>query len=283
MTGVMEAAGVDSPPELGRARGSSFYVAMRILPKPRRLAMYAIYDFCREVDDIADEGGPREARLAELARWRQAIEELYAGGKPARAAFLEPHVTAFGLEKSDFLDMIAGMEMDAAADIRAPSLATLDLYCDRVASSVGRLSTAIFGLDRDTGRDLAHHLGRGLQLTNILRDIDEDAGIGRLYLPREFLTSAGIATTEPQAALADDAALDRVCRDVAQLAARHLAQADTIMRRCPRAAVKAPRLMYCAYSPLLARMMQRGWTAPRERVGVDKLGLVGAVIRYGIL
>jgi len=95
------------------------------------------------------------------------------------------------------------MAMDAEQDIRAPDWATLDLYCDRVASAVGRLSVRIFGLPDEPGVALAHHLGRALQLTNILRDIDEDASIGRLYLPREALAAAGVATDEPLAAAAD--------------------------------------------------------------------------------
>ena len=89
------------------------------------------------------------------------------------------------------------MEMDVPQDIRAPDLATLDLYCDRVASAVGRLSVRVFGLAEDDGIQLAHHLGRALQLTNILRDIDEDAGIGRLYLPREGCCMPASPRTDP--------------------------------------------------------------------------------------
>ena len=95
------------------------------------------------------------------------------------------------------------MEMDVVSDIRAPDLATLDLYCDRVASAVGRLSVRVFGVPNEDGIHLSHHLGRALQLTNILRDLDEDAEIGRLYLPREYLEAAGIMTDDPQAALAN--------------------------------------------------------------------------------
>ena len=100
------------------------------------------------------------------------------------------------------------MEMDVPQDIRAPDLATLDLYCDRVASAVGRLSVRVFGLPEDDGILLAHHLGRALQLTNILRDIDEDAGIGRLYLPREALLQAGIASDDPLMVISDPALPD---------------------------------------------------------------------------
>ena len=104
----------------------------------------------------------------------------------------------FGLKREDFLAIVDGMEMDVPQDIRAPDMATLDLYCDRVASAVGRLSVRVFGLPEEDGIELAHHLGRALQLTNILRDIDEDAGLGRLYLPREALLHAGITSNDPR-------------------------------------------------------------------------------------
>ena len=132
------------------------------------------------------------------SRWRADIEALYAGAPRRRARrSLRTAVKRYGLRKEDFLTLIDGMAMDVAEDIRAPDLATLDLYCDRVASAVGRLSIKVFGMDEGPGFELAHHLGRALQLTNILRDLDEDAAIGRLYLPREYLTEAGIASSRP--------------------------------------------------------------------------------------
>src|SRR5262249_49073105 len=152
----------------------------------------------------------------------------------------------FGLGREDFLAVIDGMEMDVLADIRAPDLATLDLYCDRVASAVGRLSVRVFGLDAQSGGDLAHHLGRALQLTNILRDVDEDAAIGRLYLPREALTDAGITSTDPRTVMAHPA-LDRACAPIIARARDHFARADAIMRAAPRRAVRAPRIMGEAY------------------------------------
>ena len=110
---------------------------------------------------------------------------------------------SYHLKQEDFDAVIDGMAMDAEHDIRAPDWETLDLYCDRVASAVGRLSVRIFGLADDPGVALAYHLGRALQLTNILRDIDEDASKGRLYLPREALAAAGVTSDEPLAAAAD--------------------------------------------------------------------------------
>ena len=192
------------------ASGSSFYAAMRILPRDQRAAMFQIYSLCRQVDDIADSDGPRPERLAALQQWRDDIDALYRGDPPARLRDYASSVRRFDLKPEDFLAIVDGMEMDVPQDIRAPDLATLDLYCDRVASAVGRLSVRVFGLAQDDGILLAHHLGRALQLTNILRDIDEDAGIGRLYLPSEILLHAGITSTDPLKVIADPA-LPKVC------------------------------------------------------------------------
>src|SRR6185436_6462340 len=203
-----------------RASGSSFYTAMRILPRAQREAMFEIYSFCRLVDDVADSTAPHAERSLGIAEWRSRIEALYAGRPAPELRALAQAVRDFSLRKEDFLAVIDGMEMDAAQDIRAPDWATLDLYCDRVASAVGRLSVRVFGMGEQDGIALAHHLGRALQLTNILRDIDEDAELGRLYLPSEELRRAGIVTTEPVAALSS-AGLGQVCDAVAARALGH--------------------------------------------------------------
>ena len=254
----------------GRARKSSFYLAMRILPKAQRQAMFEVYSFCRLVDDIADEGGPRPARHAALQGWRNDIAALYAGGQPpASLAELAVAIRAFGLRQDDFVAVIDGMDMDVQGDIRAPDWATLDLYCDRVASAVGRLSVRIFGTPEAEGEALAHHLGRALQLTNILRDIDEDAGIGRLYLPAEALESAGIEARSPETVAADPR-LARACDEVVARARSHFADARSIMARCPRASVRAPRVMYEAYHEILGKTAAQGFAPPRQRVSVSK-------------
>src|ERR1700749_5108793 len=185
------------------ASGSSFYAAMRILPREQRDAMFQIYSFCRQVDDIADSTGPRPERLAAIQQWRDDIDALYQGHPPPRLTDYVASVRRFGLKREDFIAIIDGMEMDVPQEIRGPDFATLDLYCDRVASAVGRLSVRVFGMPREDGILLAHHLGRALQLTNILRDIDEDAGIGRLYLPKEGLAQAGITSDDPIKVAAD--------------------------------------------------------------------------------
>jgi phytoene synthase len=265
-----------------RASGSSFYAAMRILPRARREAIFEIYGFCRAVDDVADAPGPREPRLAELARWRADVDALYAREPPARLRGLAEKIRRYTLRRDDFLAIIAGMEMDVIADIRAPDLATLDLYCDRVASAVGRLCVNVFGLEATVGTALAHHLGRALQLTNILRDLDEDAARGRLYLPREALEAAGIRNDDPAVVLAHPA-LGAACAGVIERARNHFREADAIMDRSPRRSVRAPRIMAEAYKRILTRLVARGFAAPRDPVRLNKPLLLWILIRHALL
>jgi phytoene synthase len=264
------------------ASGSSFYAAMRILPHEQREAMFQIYSFCRQVDDIADSDGPRPERLAALQQWRDDIDALYRGDPPARLRDYVGSVRKFDLRREDFLAIIDGMEMDVPQDIRAPDLATLDLYCDRVASAVGRLSVRVFGLAEADGILLAHHLGRALQLTNILRDIDEDAGIGRLYLPSEGLLHAGITSTDP-ARVTVDPALPKVCVPLVARARAHFEKADEIMRRNPRRVVRAPRIMSKYYRAILEMLVERGFAAPRAPVRLNKVARILIILRYAFI
>ena len=259
--------------------GSSFYLAMRILPAAQRDAMYQVYAFCRAVDDIADSNLPRAERSAELERWRADIDACYAGAPRPSLRALTRHIHTFHLQREDFHAMIDGMAMDAAEDICSPDEATLDLYCDRVASAAGRLSVRIFGMQDEPGRQLAHHLGRALQLTNILRDIDEDAGINRCYLPRELLALEGIATNTPEA-IVDDPSLPRVCTKLVARAREHFAQADAIMDRSSRNHVRAPRIMSGVYRCLLDRTVERGFDLPRTKVSKPRARLLWIVARY---
>jgi len=266
----------------GTASGSSFYAAMRILPREQREAMFHIYSFCRQVDDIADSDGPRPQRLADLDQWRRDIDALYAGNPPERVKPYLPSVKEFGLKRDDYIAIIDGMEMDVPADIRAPDAKTLDLYCDRVASAVGRLSVRVFGLGEQDGILLAHHLGRALQLSNILRDIDEDAGIGRLYLPRESLNAAGITSTDPLIVAADPR-LPRVCEDVLKQARDYFAASNEIMARNPRRLVRAPRIMSEYYHAILEKLVERGFAPPRSPVKLSKAAKIFILIRYAFI
>jgi len=265
------------------AAGTSFYWAMRLLPEERRNGMYAVYAFCREVDDIADDdAAPAEQKLAALAAWREDIEALY-GGAPRQLiarALCEP-VVRFRLRREDFHAVIDGMEMDAVA-IRAPDFATLDLYCARVAAAVGHLSVHVFGDASAAAHEVADHLGRALQLTNILRDLAEDAERGRLYLPREILERHGIRGAEPAAVLRHPA-LPAACRELAAVAERHFAEASRAMAHCSRRAMRPAALMGAFYRATLDALLRAGWRDLALRPRLSKPRKLWLVLRHGLM
>ena len=260
---------------------TSFYTAMKILPKDRREAMFAIYAFCREVDDIADEPATLAAKRAGLDEWRQELARLYEGGTPVHptAHALAAPIQRFGLLRPDFEAVIDGMQMDAEADIRAPSTTELDLYCARVASAVGRLSVRAFGPWEAAADEVADHLGRALQLTNILRDVDEDAERGRLYLPRELLEQAGIESDDPARVL-HHPGLDVACKALAAEAEARYVAASRAMRRCSRRTMRPARLMGGIYHAILRQLIRRGWSAPRHPVKLSKLAKLAITLRH---
>jgi len=266
------------------AAGTSFYWAMRLLPADRRHGMYAVYAFCREVDDIADDlaATPDEKQRA-LGAWHDEVEAMYAG-RPRHlvARALSEPVARFAMRRDDFHAVIDGMEMDAAADIRAPDLTTLDLYCGRVAGAVGHLSVHVFGDASADAHVVADSLGRALQLTNILRDLDEDAQRGRLYLPREILERHGIRSAEPIEVLRHPA-LPAACRDVAAIAQEHFADAERAMARCSRRAMRPAAVMGAFYRAMLGALLRSEWRDLGQRVGLSKPQKLWLVLRHGLI
>ncbi|MHB1302480.1 MAG: presqualene diphosphate synthase HpnD [Acidiphilium sp.] len=246
-----------------RAAGTSFYRGMAVLPAPRRIAMYGIYAFCREVDDIADEAAPLAEKQARLDAWRARIDALETAAEEPVTRVLRDASRRYGLRRADFHAIIDGMAMDAGDPIVAPDAAFLDLYCDRVASAVGRLSIRVFGEASPMGETVAHHLGRALQLTNILRDVGEDAARGRIYLPREALEGAGVAA-DP-ATILRAPGLRVAMAAVAAEADAHFDAAEAAMRGCNRRAVRPARMMANAYRPLLGVMRRQGFAHPERR------------------
>ena len=264
-----------------RGAGTSFYRGMRVLPPDRRHAMYAIYAFCRLVDDIADEDGDIVDKRTRLAQWRERIGGLYRGEADGPVTRVLRAATArFALRQDDFIAVIDGMEMDAETAIIAPDLATLDLYCDRVAGAVGRLSVRAFGDASPAADRVALALGRALQLTNILRDVDEDAARGRLCLPCEYLDDAGVPH-DPRAALTSPR-LGVVCARVAGLAHGYFHQAEAAMRDSDRRAMRPARLMGATYAAILTRLERRGWERMAERVSLPKTRKLWLALRYGL-
>jgi squalene synthase HpnD len=265
------------------AAGSSFYWAMRLLPRERRNGMYAVYAWCREVDDIADSDRPVAFKLAALAAWRDEIDALYAG-RPRQLVARAVHepMLRYELRRQDFLAVIAGMEMDAREDIRAPDLATLDLYCARVASAVGHLSVNVFGDPSAAAHRVADSLGRALQLTNILRDLAEDAERGRLYLPREILDRHGITSTDPAAVLRHPA-LPAACRELAAIAEKHFRDASETMQQCRRRAMRPAAVMAAVYRATLRALLRSQWRDPATQVALSRGLKLWLALRHGLL
>jgi len=265
------------------AAGTSFYWAMRLLPEERRHGMYAVYAFCREVDDIADDDArPPEGKEAALAEWRAEIDALYAGHPRHLVALaLREPLARYALRREDFTAVIDGMAMDAV-EIRAPDLPTLDLYCARVAGAVGHLSVHVFGDQSPAAHEVADALGRALQLTNILRDLDEDATRGRLYLPREILERHGIRDDEPLAVLRHPA-LPAVCRDLALIARGYFAEAESAMARCSRRAMRPAAVMSAFYRAMLDALVRSDWRDLSHRVSLSKPLKLWLVLRHGLV
>ena len=284
--GDPDAAAREHVREITRAAGSSFYWGMRILPEDRRDAMFAIYAFCREVDDIADGDAPDDEKRRQLEDWRHAIEALYAD-KPAgedtpvlRALAIA--IRRYNLEKKDFLEIIAGMEMDTHGAIVAPDAAQLELYCNRVAGAVGLLSVRVFGDSSAKAQEFAISLGTALQLTNILRDLKDDARMGRLYLPRELIEAQGIAVTTPDTLLASPK-LPEICASVAEAAHRHYADAEGLLRDCDARALKPAILMMMNYRRVLDRLIANRWQDLDDDAGLSLPEKLWITLRYGLL
>jgi phytoene synthase len=252
-----------------RESATSFFHGMKMLPRDRRAAMYGIYAFCRLVDDIADDddASVKQKRLL-LKAWRKRIAALYAGeATDPVTRTLRAAAKTYALREADFIAIIDGMEMDGVPII-APPLPILDLYCDRVAAAVGRLSVRVFGDGTAQAQDVAYALGRALQLTNILRDVKEDAARGRLYLPHEFLEAENIPF-DVAAALASPA-LPHVCAKVANLAEKNFNEAESSMLLCNRRAMRPARLMAASYRPLLDILRRQNFDYSNGRVSLPK-------------
>jgi presqualene diphosphate synthase len=237
----------------GQAR-SSFSLGMKLLSRPRREAMRAVYAFCRVVDDIADGPLPAPEKRAMLADWRDEVARLYAGRpRSAIGRALAGPVARYGLPQPEFLMMIEGMEMDANGPIVAPLLRELSRYNRRVAGSVGLLSMRIFGAWRgDPSHLFALSLADALQMTNILRDVEEDARIGRIYLPREALARAGVAAD--CATIATDPGLPAARAEIGRLARAAFDRARGAIPRHRRLRLAPALAMLGVYEGYLDRM-----------------------------
>src|SRR6516165_12142196 len=245
-----------------RDANPSFFWSTRLLPAPRRDAMQALYFFCWELREIVDGDASRTLKLALLTDWRTQIGLLYAG-RPQHfvTRALNNAVAQFDLRCVDFLAIIDGIETEAKADIRAPSLEQLYLYCKQRSVAVIRIALRILGVAQADANQVAAALGRGMLLTGILRDLTQDARRHRLYLPRELLQTQGIFATMPSYVLAQPA-LPQVCNEVDEWAAEWFADADDALEGRSRWRMGAATALLSGYRRLLRGLVVRGWKRP---------------------
>jgi phytoene synthase len=242
---------------------TSFAAGMAILRRPRREAMHAVYAFCRLVDDIADGPFSPRAKDEALNAWQEEIRRVYHGS-PCSAAgqALLPAVSTYTLPEDEFHALIEGMRTDADGPVVAPTIAELQTYTRQVAGTVGMLSIRIFGAWTGEVSDrFALTLGDALQLTNIIRDVEEDAQIGRLYLPIEELEAAGVPPSP--AAAARHPHLARVRARLGEEAKRHYDTARRLAAAHDRARLRPALMMMGAYEGYLQRMEQQDWRPAR--------------------
>lgn len=240
------------------AAGSSFAKGMSALRGDRRRALWAVYAFCRAVDDIADGAMPEAEKRRFLADWRGKLArpDCALSRELARAR------ERYALPVEECEAMIAGMETDAAPRLRIADRAALDLYCRRVAGSVGAMAVRIFGAPQAAGFGLA--LGRTLQLVNILRDMDEDAARDRVYLPADLLASHGVAGDDAVAMMAQTG-VAAAARDLASHAEAGFARAEAELRGFDTPALLPARIMMWGYRRIFDRLVARGFGPPRAR------------------
>lgn len=249
------------------ASGSSFYQGFRYLPPDQRRAITAVYAFCREVDDVVDDCHDPQVAAAKLDWWRAEITGLpdKTGNHPVTQA-LASASQAFSLPLEQFEEILDGMEMDLT-QARYPDFKALNLYCHRVAGVVGQLSARIFGYqDRQTLK-YAHELGVALQLTNIIRDVGEDARRGRIYIPVEDLERFGVPARDILAGQSSEAFLQLMAFQ-AERAEQHYERAMALLPDGDRKAQRPGLIMAAIYHTLLDEIRKDGYRVLEYRIAL---------------
>jgi len=250
--------------------GSSFYYAFLFLPPPRRAAITAFYAFCREVDDVADDVRDPGVATAKLAWWRGEVERAF-GGQPTHPALqaLLPWAGQFGIQQRHLLDVIEGCQMDLT-QTRYPDFAALQKYCHLVAGVVGEVAARIFGQSQPQTTAYAHQLGLALQLTNIIRDVGEDARRGRIYLPMSDLQQFDVKAHEILQGTYSDR-FTALMRFQAERARRCHGQALALLPAPDRASQKPALMMASIYRALLTEIERDNFRVLHQRIALTPL------------
>jgi phytoene synthase len=254
--------------------GSSFYYAFRFLPPRRRAAITAFYAFCREVDDVVDEVGDPGVAATKLAWWRREVQAAWAGQPthPVTQALL-PLAAEHGIDAAQLLQIVEGCEMDLRQS-RYLDFTALARYCHLVAGVVGEVSAGIFGHTQPQTIAYAHRLGLAMQLTNIIRDVGEDARRGRLYLPIDELQRYDVKAHELLRAgppWAYGERFDALMRFQAERAHRLYDEARALLPAADRRAQRPGLMMATIYRSLLREIEAAGFQVLHQRIALTPL------------
>lgn len=255
-------------------RSSSFYGPLLILPKARRDAMMVLYGFCRAVDDIADSDKPADDKMKVLDEWQHVIEHC-------EHPQVEAIIADYNLNRSHFHGIIEGMRMDVRGEMICPSQSDLLRYCDYVAGCVGQIAIHIFGAHHPSSTDYAIYLGRALQLTNILRDVRDDARMGRIYLPREVFEQTGIALASTTELIHSPSHYKAIYAAFSEQAKHWFASAQQMLNDNDRKALYPAQMMAMLYENMLNRMIEDDWRyqKPYRVTRRDKITLIWNYLR----
>jgi 15-cis-phytoene synthase len=250
--------------------GSSFYYSFLFLPPPRRRAITALYAFCREVDDTVDDATDAGLARTRLDWWRSEVDRLFAGDPqhPVSRA-LAPHLQVYPISRRQLNEIIDGMQMDLE-QTRYLDFEGLQLYCHRVAGVVGELAAGIFGATQDATMEYARELGLAFQLTNIIRDVGEDARKGRVYLPVEDLQQYSVPVHEILSCTHSDRLVE-LLRFEAARARQHYQRAFSALPETDRRAQRPGLMMAAIYSTLLEEIERDGFQVLRQRVSLTPI------------
>nr|WP_315257315.1 presqualene diphosphate synthase HpnD [uncultured Duganella sp.] len=250
--------------------GSSFYYSFLFLPPERRRAITALYAFCREVDDTVDECTDESVARIKLAWWRKEINNMYAGTQthPVTQA-LQPHLQPYNLQEEHLQAIIDGMEMDLN-QTRYLDYAALNKYCWHVASVVGILSASIFGVSKPQTLQFAEKLGLAFQLTNIIRDVGEDARKGRIYLPINELQQFNVTAAEILNAKHTDK-FEKLMAFQVERAQKAYDEAFALLPREDRRAQRPGLMMAAIYRTLLTEVEADGYHVLQHRISLTPI------------
>lgn len=261
--------------------GSSFFWGMHILPTKERRAIYTLYAFCRHIDDIVDGEAPLTHKLELLDAWRQEIDNIYDKKAPASeiGRNIYKNCMRFNLPKEELVCLLNSISMDLPQPIQAPSFAEFEQYCRGVACAPGSMSLRILGCqDENLIKDLSTSLGLAMQITNVLRDVREDAQVNRLYIPNDCLQKAGITSREPMAVVVDkNLAVAR--EELAKVAAQNYDIAFGLIKKLDKKASRNIKAIAYIYKRYFDIMQNRGWEVISPKPKISRALKVFLVLR----